>query len=284
MESSLYAPVKAFLEAQGYRVRAEVQHSDVAALRTNEKGEEELLVVELKQGLTIDLLLQGVKRQKSADLVYLAVPRPKRFWFEARWRDILHLLRRLELGLLLVVPEEAAETKGRTANRAKPVSAGKGGLKNAADAILAAIGGGSPSSKNKSPKDIQAVEIVLEPKAFDRAQSVARAKKVRNRMLTEVRERTGDYNVGGSTGQPLVTLYRERAIDIAALIAKADDGTMSIAKLRKAGAHGDTVSKILQNNVYGWFVRAGRGSYSLSADGKAALEEFAVVVKKGSAR
>ena len=43
-ETSLYAPVKAFLEAQGYQVKAEVRHCDVVARR----GDEPPVIVELK--------------------------------------------------------------------------------------------------------------------------------------------------------------------------------------------------------------------------------------------
>ncbi len=96
-ETDLYAPVRAFLLAQGFKVRAEVRGCDVAA----EKGEH-VVVVELKLGFTLDLLLQGVKRQRVADLVYLAVPRPAKAAHEARLRENLPLLRRLELGLLVV--------------------------------------------------------------------------------------------------------------------------------------------------------------------------------------
>lgn len=96
-ETDLYAPVRAFLVAQGFKVRAEVRGCDVAA----EKGEH-VVVVELKLGFTLDLLLQGVRRQRVADLVYLAVPRPAKAVHEARLRENLPLLRRLELGLLVV--------------------------------------------------------------------------------------------------------------------------------------------------------------------------------------
>jgi hypothetical protein len=34
-------------------------------------------------------------------------------------------------------------------------------------------------------------------------------------------------------------------------------------------------ARILQRNVYGWFVRVDRGIYGLSADGRAALGTFA---------
>jgi hypothetical protein len=103
-ETELYPPVRDFLVSRGYTVRGEVNHCDVAAIRPGAGGGEELVVVELKKGLTIELLVQGTKRQREADLVYLAIPRPARFWFNRKWRDLMHLLRRLELGLMLVDP------------------------------------------------------------------------------------------------------------------------------------------------------------------------------------
>lgn len=98
-ETDLYAPVRDFLLAQGFTVRAEVRGCDVTAV----KGEH-MIVVEMKLGLTLDLLLQGVRRQKVADLVYLAVPRPATRAQEARLRENLVLLRQLELGLLVIDP------------------------------------------------------------------------------------------------------------------------------------------------------------------------------------
>lgn len=96
-ETDLYAPVRAFLGAQGFTVRAEVRGCDVTAV----KGDH-VVVVELKLGFTLDLLLQGLRRQRVADLVYLAVPRPAKAAHEARLRENLPLLRRLEFGLLVV--------------------------------------------------------------------------------------------------------------------------------------------------------------------------------------
>jgi hypothetical protein len=97
-ESDLAAPVTAYLAAQGWTVRSEVKDCDVAAVRGSD-----LLVVELKKALTLALLVQAVRRQRLTDSVYLAVPRPGSVW---QWRranrGVLHLLRRLELGLLFV--------------------------------------------------------------------------------------------------------------------------------------------------------------------------------------
>ena len=95
-ETDLYAPVKAFLEAQGYEVKGEIEGCDVVAVR----GEEPPVIVELKAGFSLPLVFQGVARQRVAENVYLAVPAfPGR---SARTRDALALCRRLGLGLLAV--------------------------------------------------------------------------------------------------------------------------------------------------------------------------------------
>ena len=95
-EADLYPPVKAYLETQGFEVKAEVGALDVMACR----GDDPPLVVELKTSLTLTLILQGVARQSLFDDVYLAVPQPPK-WTH-RYRDLLALLRRLGLGLLTV--------------------------------------------------------------------------------------------------------------------------------------------------------------------------------------
>ena len=69
-ETDLYPPVKAFLEAQGYAVKSEVEGCDVVAIR----GEEPPVIVELKAVFSLALVFQGIARQSVADNVYLAVP------------------------------------------------------------------------------------------------------------------------------------------------------------------------------------------------------------------
>lgn len=97
-ETELYAPVKAFLEAQGYNVKAEVRDCDVVAMR----GEEEPVIVELKLQLSLALLLQGVDRQQISDAVYVAVPTGKGPRWASQVKDAVRLCRRLGLGLLSV--------------------------------------------------------------------------------------------------------------------------------------------------------------------------------------
>ncbi|MDO7728549.1 MAG: hypothetical protein MUQ13_04580, partial [Loktanella sp.] len=69
-EADLYAPVKRFLETQGYKVKGEVGAVDVMALRDKEPP----LLVELKLGFTLALFHQGIDRLSVSDLVYVAVP------------------------------------------------------------------------------------------------------------------------------------------------------------------------------------------------------------------
>ncbi len=105
-ETDLYAPVKAFLEAQGYDVKAEIHGCDLVAVR----GAEPPLIVELKKRFTLDLLLQGVDRLALTDTVYLAVPQPGRKASGASPHDsgVRKLCRRLGVGLLIVDTGRAA--------------------------------------------------------------------------------------------------------------------------------------------------------------------------------
>ncbi|MEH6835900.1 MULTISPECIES: DUF2161 domain-containing phosphodiesterase [Falsihalocynthiibacter] len=97
-ETDLYPPVKAYLEAQGYEVKAEIGAVDVVAVR----GDEAPVLVELKLGFTLTLLHQGVARQAISDDVYLAVPRGKGKPFLTALKGHLSLCRRLGLGLITV--------------------------------------------------------------------------------------------------------------------------------------------------------------------------------------
>jgi hypothetical protein len=98
-ERDLYGPVRDHLAALGYTVRGEVKGCDITATRGDE-----LLVIELKLEFNTGLLMQATRRQRAADSVYVAVPRPHEGLRTKRWRGICHLLRRLELGLLWVNP------------------------------------------------------------------------------------------------------------------------------------------------------------------------------------
>ncbi|HZK27743.1 MAG TPA: DUF2161 family putative PD-(D/E)XK-type phosphodiesterase [Thermoclostridium sp.] len=97
MESELYNPVRTYFENLGFTVNAEVMNCDVTATR-----EDLLVIIEMKTSLNLEVILQAVQRQKLAPLVYIAVPNKSSLLFTSRWKNLCHLLRRLELGLLLV--------------------------------------------------------------------------------------------------------------------------------------------------------------------------------------
>ncbi len=99
-EVELYGPIKRFLEAQGYVVKGEIGPCDIVAVR----GDEGLVVVELKERLTLALVLQAVDRLTVSDAVYLAfrVGRGHSASWRSRRKQVKSLLRRLGLGLLTV--------------------------------------------------------------------------------------------------------------------------------------------------------------------------------------
>ncbi len=97
-ETDLYRPVCDYLTRNGYTVRGEVMSCDIAALRG-----EELIVIELKRSLNLQLIVQAVERQKITDSVYVAVPRPSnRTKWARETKGVQKVLKRLELGLILV--------------------------------------------------------------------------------------------------------------------------------------------------------------------------------------
>ncbi len=107
-ETALYPAVKRFLEARGYEVKGEVGGCDVVGRKLGEPGL--LVIIELKLGLTFDLVLQGVDRMACADEVWLAVKATRR----GRDRDsrARKLCRLLGFGLLAVQAQGGIEVLG----------------------------------------------------------------------------------------------------------------------------------------------------------------------------
>jgi hypothetical protein len=99
-EVELYAPIKAFLEAQGYEVKGEIGPCDIVAVR----GDEGPVVIELKERLTLALILQAVDRLAFSETVYVAfrVGKGQSASWRSRRKQVKSLLRRLGLGLLTV--------------------------------------------------------------------------------------------------------------------------------------------------------------------------------------
>ena len=210
MESSLYLPVKRFLEKLGFEVKGEVCGCDLVALS---EGQPTAVVIgELKLTFTLDLVLQAIDRTAVCDEVWLAVRASRR----GRGREgdprVKKLCRFLGLGLLSVF------------------ASGK-------------------------------VEVLVEPVPW----RPRRDAKRRSKIVDEHRRRVGDPAAGGSTRQPIMTAYRQQALACAAALAQ------SPARPRDLKVKAPDAPKILQRNVYGWFVRVERGVYALTDGGRAAL-------------
>ncbi|TYP71249.1 DUF2161 family putative PD-(D/E)XK-type phosphodiesterase [Paenibacillus methanolicus] len=102
-----------------------------------------------------------------------------------------------------------------------------------------------------------------------------RRRRRESRLLTEFRERSGDYNTGGSTKRKLVTAYREKALRIAwALQLHGDLQPRRAAELTEVVR----AREILHKDYYGWFERVERGVYRLKESGAQAVAEHADIL------
>jgi hypothetical protein len=109
------------------------------------------------------------------------------------------------------------------------------------------------------------IEVLAEPGPY-RLRSDQRR---RSRLLSEHRHRQGDPSPGGSTRQPVMTAYRQRALACAAMLRA---GPCRPRDLRVAASD---AGRILLRNVYGWFERPAPGMYRLTGLGEAALQRWA---------
>lgn len=218
-ETDLYEPIYDYFSELGYKVNSEVKTLDVTAVK-----DDTLIVIELKKNLNMKLLIQGTKRQRLTDMVYVAIQRPKKT-FSREWKDKLYLIRRLELGLIVV-----------SFNGKKPL-----------------------------------VQVVCDPKPFDRKQSMRLSKRKRKSIVAEIDGRYGDYNVGGSTKTKLMTAYKENSLHIACCLQKC--GNLSPKALRELGT-GQKTSSILNKNFHHWFEKIDRGVYGVSEKGQKIIEEY----------
>ena len=99
-EVDLYPPLKHFLTRQGYKVKGEVHNCDVIAVR----GDEPIVVVELKLSINLTVVLQAVDRLRISNIVYIGVPKGIVVLKKQR-KQIVKLVRMLGLGLMVIDPE-----------------------------------------------------------------------------------------------------------------------------------------------------------------------------------
>ncbi|WP_412065462.1 DUF2161 domain-containing phosphodiesterase [Rhizobium sp. SYY.PMSO] len=107
METALYLPIKAFLEAAGYAVKGEIGGCDLVGLND---GEPLVVVIcELKMSFNLELILQAVDRAAASDEVWIAArvsAKGKGREGDRRFRD---LCRRLGFGMLSVSDSDVVD-------------------------------------------------------------------------------------------------------------------------------------------------------------------------------
>jgi len=213
METTLYLPIKRFLEGLGFEVKGEVCGCDVVALDDGVPAA--VVIAEMKLTFTLELLLQAVDRLPACDDVWLAVSASRRGRGRENDARVKKLCRLLGFGLVTVSP------KGH-------------------------------------------VEVIVEPAPW----RPRRDPKRRSRIIEEHRKRRGDPALGGSTRRPIMTAYRQQALDCARALA------VSPGRPRDLKPSMPDAPKILQRNVYGWFERIERGCYGLTELGRTELARW----------
>jgi hypothetical protein len=108
------------------------------------------------------------------------------------------------------------------------------------------------------------VEVLAEPGPYRPRPDRRR----RGALLAEHARRRGDLSLGGSTRQPLMTAYRQRALACAAGLRTGP------GRPRDLRAAVPDAGRILRKNVYGWFERIEPGLYRLTACGEEALQRW----------
>lgn len=108
-ETSLYAPVKAFLEDLGFEAKGEIGGCDIVALKDGEPVR--VVIAELKLSFTLDLVLQAVDRTVLCDEVWVAVAGSKRGRGRESDPKAKRLCRMLGIGLLVVWPGGRVEVQ-----------------------------------------------------------------------------------------------------------------------------------------------------------------------------
>ena len=104
-ESDLYAPLKAYLEAQNYEVKSEVMDCDLVARRADELP----VVIELKKSLNLTVLLQAVDRLAISPKVYIGIPSSASI-LKGQYRKSRKLLRMLGIGLISINPNASTKS------------------------------------------------------------------------------------------------------------------------------------------------------------------------------
>lgn len=236
-EAELYAPIKAYFEQQGYIVKSEVRHCDLVAVRGQQPSDQ-----------TNAPIIVEFKKSFNLSLVLQGIARQK------------------------ITPNVYVAVEYKPRKKAAPQ-----GKWSELTNLCRRLGFGLLTVQFFKRKPAH-VELWCKPQELSK-QDVARRPRSSvktKRLLHEFHERSGDYNIGGSSQTEIVTAYRELSLKCAHELSCS--GPTKLRHLtERIGSR--KISALMQNNVYGWFIRVERGIYDLSPKGKEALIQYEHVIR-----
>src|SRR5690606_41643506 len=90
-ETDLFIPCKNLLKSMGFKVKGEINHLDLLAIK-----DDYLVAVELKTSISLKLIYQALERQKLVHKVYVALPFKKLNLRSSSVKSFMMLLKRLD--------------------------------------------------------------------------------------------------------------------------------------------------------------------------------------------
>ena len=104
-----------------------------------------------------------------------------------------------------------------------------------------------------------------------------KSEKKNKRLISEFSRRSGDYNIGGIHKQKLMTAYKEDSLRC--IKAMKETGRTKPSDIKQV-SNVEKAGSILLSNVYGWFIKKGKGYYVISEKGLDALKTYEYIFKE----
>ena len=116
------------------------------------------------------------------------------------------------------------------------------------------------------------VQVMYEPVVTELSVYQKRNVRKKKAVQDEFHRRRTKNNIGGVTGQKLITSYREDSLLVLDALTELE-GCAKASEVSKLSTIKNARS-IMYRNPYGWFEQKGDGIYAVTDAGYAALEEF----------
>ncbi len=126
-------------------------------------------------------------------------------------------------------------------------------------------------------KALRKVSVISEPVVSELSAFKTRNRKQKAALENEFVNRRLKSNIGGVTGEKLMTRYREDALLVLDALMRLG-GEAAPKEIRKM-CMVEKTANILRDNHYGWFEHVRKGVYALSSEGEKAYSEYTESLK-----